>query len=585
MHRSFLGSGFIPVSLQSPHFTCRRRVFCLREFAMPSTSGSTSSTSSSRDRRRKGGGRERIRRDRRSPSPERSKKGRAARADSPRRRGARGRSPASLRSRSNHTATEKGSSHSPPRRSPSTRPLPGTVVTGGSTIPEPGGSAFEFTPASLSSAIHLAHAELGELERKAGIATPVGVDVPSTATSSAPAAGGAPAGAAPVQPVAPSLQPPGTLMGLKLPPGNRYGSYLFAPAQLKGMEEAGFLAPGHFIRAWLSPQALLPLGDKEGPAIFYICRSWQSPHGGLDLEVYVLHTANSAMRAALSRLMPLTSVMDHSKPKTLVHLCPKATCVSLAHPSDPSAPLGRIHVAAVQQVFRAELAERSVAASLTKLEKELARPDTLLPPMAQMHRATLPPTDSSRVKALVMEVGPSGDGTALPGRLADEPVPPALVPPRVSPRDGPPTGGGPPPDEPTPAALQSELRQQLKEIRRERFDMQELQVQLRAEQARARDAVKVDVDAAYARGLREGLSRGPPEVPHRAPVQDQPDWHRPEAADHQRRDDKERKRSKLSRRDARGETVRGTQIASAKRTAGAPGLHGLNALISVNGTA
>ena len=43
--------------------------------------------------------------------------------------------------------------------------------------------------------------------------------------------------------------------------------------------------------------------------------------------------------------------------------------------------------------------------------------------------------------------------------------------------------------------------------------MQELRVQLNANQARAREHAKGDVDAAYAKGLQEGLAQGPQETP------------------------------------------------------------------------
>ena len=80
--------------------------------------------------------------------------------------------------------------------------------------------------------------------------------------------------------------------------------------------------------------------------------------------------------------------------------------------------------------------------------------------------------------------------------------------------------------------------------------MHELQVQLRADQARARESVKGDVDTAYARGLQEGYAHGPAQTPGRQPAVDRPDYHRHDAGrDHKR--DKERRRSKSSHRDAR----------------------------------
>ena len=134
----------------------------------------------------------------------------------------------------------------------------------------------------------------------------------------------------------------------------------------------------------------------------------------------MVHPANPAMKAALARLMPVISVMDQSKPKTSIHFCAKANCVTLAHPSDPSAPLGCLHVVALRQVFREELSERAAQGFLAKLEKQLARPNTLLPPMAQIHKAALPPTSSTKIQELSKEGGPRGDPGSLQGRLADD---------------------------------------------------------------------------------------------------------------------------------------------------------------------
>ena len=203
---------------------------------MPSTSISSSSSYSSRDRRKKEKGRERTRRSRRSPSQTKSKKGRRARADSPRRRGSRGRSPESRRSRSSPAPTEPGTSVSPPPRAASLMPPPGTMIEGAGGPPEVPLGTTERGPASLSAAIHLAHAELGELERQAGIATPtLGGSLSMPSTSALPIGGGggeaAQAGAA-----TSSLEQSTSLLGLKLPPPNRYGSYLFTLTQLKSME-------------------------------------------------------------------------------------------------------------------------------------------------------------------------------------------------------------------------------------------------------------------------------------------------------------------------------------------------------------
>ena len=64
-----------------------------------------------------------------------------------------------------------------------------------------------------------------------------------------------------------------------MPTANKYGDWLYTPIRLQDLRDSGALHKGQFIRAFISPQPALDLGEGAigGGATFFITASYLGP--------------------------------------------------------------------------------------------------------------------------------------------------------------------------------------------------------------------------------------------------------------------------------------------------------------------
>ena len=150
--------------------------------------------------------------------------------------------------------------------------------------------------------------------------------------------------------------------GLPVPTANKYGDWLYTPMRLQDLRDAGALHKGQFIRAFISPQPGLDLGEGAigGGATFFITASYLGPvdplmSKGHDLGVYLVSAQPAALYKKLTVLFPRPGNQGFSERRAMLHLCGVAEC---AHGSPATDGRSRLHAVAVQAAFKGELTDK-----------------------------------------------------------------------------------------------------------------------------------------------------------------------------------------------------------------------------------
>ena len=135
------------------------------------------------------------------------------------------------------------------------------------------------------------------------------------------------------------------------------------------------IAPGKFIRAWISNQPGLSKMQQASVALFMILERRRVDSEGVDLEVVVVGARAKSLQDGLENgpFPPLGASGEYDEARSLLHLCGSGDCVS----TNPVSADGRkrLHTVAVQVLFKDELGEKWYVEGLRQLEALCDRSD------------------------------------------------------------------------------------------------------------------------------------------------------------------------------------------------------------------